>query len=197
MLLAQMQMWEIPECECRMCPVGCSAEMSACSEWCCVQTQSQWIQNLWNRKQVTALVLLNPDYYCFSLSNKWRRASQIPGIIMKDPCGSIATKQALRMLGESAAEMPHILHISFSLLLRDWRFRRLSKQLQSEEIRTEVCLEEQCLVQKRHKCGASFMCVKCQVHKGTLKLFKLSSRNKHFRLLKKESFRASWRLSNY
>lgn len=48
-----------------------------------------------------------------------KRVSQIPGIIMKDPCGSIATKQALRMLGESAAEIPHILHMSFSLLLRD------------------------------------------------------------------------------
>jgi len=54
---------------------------------------------------------------------------------MKDPCGSIATKQALRMLGESAAEIPHILHMSFSLLLRDCRFRRLSKQLQSEDIK--------------------------------------------------------------
>lgn len=61
------------------------------------------------------------------------RVSQVPGIIMKDPWGSMATKQALRMLGESAAEIPHILHMSFSLLLSDCRFRRLSKQLQSGE----------------------------------------------------------------
>lgn len=67
------------------------------------------------------------------LMPKKDRVFQIPGIIMKDPWGSMATKQALRMLGESAAEIPHILHMSFSLLLRDCRFRRLSKQLQSEE----------------------------------------------------------------
>lgn len=53
------------------------------------------------------------------------------GIITKEPWGSIATKQALRMLGESAADIPHILHMSLSLLLRDCKFRRLSKLLQS------------------------------------------------------------------
>lgn len=55
-------------------------------------------------------------------------------MITKEPWGSIATKQALRMLGESAADMPHILHMSLSLLLRDCKFRRLSKQLQSAGI---------------------------------------------------------------
>lgn len=76
---------------------------------------------------------------------KIETASQIPGIIMKDPWGSMATKQALRMLGESAAEIPHILHMSFSLLLRDCRFRRLSKQLQSEggNLSSEVLFQKQ------------------------------------------------------
>lgn len=45
----------------------------------------------------------------------------------------MATRQVLRMLGESAAEMPHILHISFSLLLSDCRLRLLSRMLQSGE----------------------------------------------------------------
>ena len=49
----------------------------------------------------------------------------------KEPCGSIATRQALRMLGVSAAEIPHILHVSFSRLLRDCRFLLLSRILQS------------------------------------------------------------------
>lgn len=51
----------------------------------------------------------------------------------KEPCGSIATRQALRMLGVSAAEMPHILQVSFRRLLRDCRFLLLSKILQSGE----------------------------------------------------------------
>lgn len=42
-----------------------------------------------------------------------------PGMMTKDPWGSIATRQALRMLGVSAAEMPHILHVSLRRLLRD------------------------------------------------------------------------------
>jgi hypothetical protein len=58
-------------------------------------------------------------------------------MITKEPWGSIATKQALRILGESAADMPHILHMSLSLLLRDCKFRRLSKQLQSVDINRE------------------------------------------------------------
>lgn len=82
-------------------------------------------------KSRISLVLQSPNCY-FSCQKEKERVSQIPGIIMKDPWGSMATKQALRMLGESAAEIPHILHMSFSLLLRDCRFRRLSKQLQSE-----------------------------------------------------------------
>lgn len=44
----------------------------------------------------------------------------------------MATKQALRMLGVSAEEMPHILHMSFSRRLRDCRFLLLNKILQSE-----------------------------------------------------------------
>lgn len=75
--------------------------------------------------------------------------SHIPGIIMKDPCGSIATKQALRMLGESAAEIPHILHMSFSLLLRDWRFRRLNKQLQSEDTK-DIHLSRRTVLAEEH-----------------------------------------------
>lgn len=54
-----------------------------------------------------------------------------PGMMTKDPWGSIATRQALRMLGVSAAEMPHILQVSFRRLLRDWRFLLLSRMLQS------------------------------------------------------------------
>lgn len=56
-----------------------------------------------------------------------------PGMMTKDPCGSMATRQALRMLGVSAAEMPHILHVSFRRLLSDWRFLLLSRILQSRE----------------------------------------------------------------
>lgn len=52
-------------------------------------------------------------------------------MITKDPCGSMATKQTLRMLGVSAAEMPHIRHISFKRRLSDCRFLRLSRILQS------------------------------------------------------------------
>lgn len=55
----------------------------------------------------------------------------LPGMMTKDPWGSMATRQALRMLGVSAAEMPHILHVSFSRLLRDCRFLLLSRMLQS------------------------------------------------------------------
>lgn len=43
----------------------------------------------------------------------------LPGMMTKDPWGSMATRQALRMLGVSAAEMPHILQVSFRRLLRD------------------------------------------------------------------------------
>lgn len=70
----------------------------------------------------------------------------------KDPCGSIATKQALRMLGESAADIPHIRHMSFSLLLMDCKFRRLSKQLQSEQETTDVgCIAKPFNVQEQNK----------------------------------------------
>lgn len=41
----------------------------------------------------------------------------LPGITTKDPWGSIATRQALRIEGESAAEIPHIRHTSLSRLL--------------------------------------------------------------------------------
>lgn len=54
-----------------------------------------------------------------------------PGMMTKDPWGSIATRQALRMLGVSAAEMPHILQVSFRRLLSDCRFLLLSRMLQS------------------------------------------------------------------
>ena len=52
-------------------------------------------------------------------------------MMTKDPCGSMATRQALRMLGVSAAEMPHILQVSFKRLLSDCRFLLLSRMLQS------------------------------------------------------------------
>lgn len=39
------------------------------------------------------------------------------GITTKDPWGSMATRQALRIEGESAAEIPHIRHTSLSRLL--------------------------------------------------------------------------------
>lgn len=57
----------------------------------------------------------------------------------KEPCGSIATRQALRILGVSAAEMPHILQVSFRRLLRDCRFLLLSKILQSGKNNVCVC----------------------------------------------------------
>lgn len=41
----------------------------------------------------------------------------LPGITTKDPWGSMATKQALRIEGESVAEIPHIRHMSLSRLL--------------------------------------------------------------------------------
>lgn len=50
----------------------------------------------------------------------------------------MATKQALRMLGVSAADMPHILHVSFSRLLRDCKFLLLSRILQSETDKTQA-----------------------------------------------------------
>ena len=56
---------------------------------------------------------------------------RLPGMMTKDPCGSMATRQALRMLGVSAAEMPHILQVSFRRLLSDCRFLLLSRMLQS------------------------------------------------------------------
>lgn len=66
------------------------------------------------------------------LSNEARPFSfPLPGMMTKEPCGSIATRQALRILGVSAAEMPHILHVSFRRLLRDCRFLLLSRILQS------------------------------------------------------------------
>lgn len=45
----------------------------------------------------------------------------------------MATRQALRMLGVSAAEIPHNLQISFNLRDTDCKFRLLSKILQSEK----------------------------------------------------------------
>lgn len=41
----------------------------------------------------------------------------LPGITTKDPWGSMATRQALRIEGESVAEIPHIRHTSLSCLL--------------------------------------------------------------------------------
>lgn len=49
-----------------------------------------------------------------------------------DPWGSMATKQALRMEGESAAEMPHMRHTSFSCLLIVCREHSPRRMLQSE-----------------------------------------------------------------
>lgn len=62
----------------------------------------------------------------------------------------MATKQALRMLGVSAADMPHILHVSFSRLLRDCKFLLLSRILQSETDKTQA-----------HKC----VCVRVRICK--------------------------------
>lgn len=62
---------------------------------------------------------------------KPRLGVPLPGMMTKEPWGSIATRQALRMLGVSAAEMPHIRHVSFRRLLRDCRFLLLSRMLQS------------------------------------------------------------------
>lgn len=52
-------------------------------------------------------------------------------MMTKEPWGSMATRQALRMLGVSAAEIPHILQVSFRRLLRDCKFLLLSRILQS------------------------------------------------------------------
>ena len=54
-----------------------------------------------------------------------------PGITTREPCGSIATRQALRMDGESAAEMPHMRHASLSWRLIEWRECSPSRELQS------------------------------------------------------------------
>jgi len=56
----------------------------------------------------------------------------LPGITTNDPCGSMATKQALRIEGESAAEMPHMRHTSFSCLLIVCREHSPRRILQSE-----------------------------------------------------------------
>lgn len=53
------------------------------------------------------------------------------GITTNDPCGSMATRQALRMEGESAAEMPHMRQTSFSCLLIVCREHSPSRILQS------------------------------------------------------------------
>lgn len=58
-------------------------------------------------------------------------AQTLPGMMKNDPCGSMATKHTLRMLGVSEAEMPHMRHISFRRRLSDWRFLLLSRMLQS------------------------------------------------------------------
>lgn len=55
----------------------------------------------------------------------------VPGMMIKDPWGSMATRHTLRMLGVSEAEMPHIRHISFSRRLSDCKFLLLSRILQS------------------------------------------------------------------
>lgn len=69
-------------------------------------------------------------------------------MMKKDPWGSMATKQTLRMLGVSEAEMPHIRHISFSRRLSDWRFLLLSRILQSGRAREQSGRDEvtECLV---------------------------------------------------
>ena len=78
----------------------------------------------------------------------------LPGMMTKEPWGSMATRQALRMLGVSAAEMPHSLHVSFRRLLRDCRFLLLRRILQSgrrwEHI--SVCV---------HACLHSYMFCRC------------------------------------
>lgn len=52
-------------------------------------------------------------------------------MMTNDPCGSMATKHTLRMLGVSEAEIPHMRHISFRRRLSDWRLLLLSRILQS------------------------------------------------------------------
>lgn len=56
----------------------------------------------------------------------------LPGITTKDPWGSMATRQALRIEGESAAEIPHIRHTSLSCLLIVCREHSPRRILQSE-----------------------------------------------------------------
>lgn len=64
----------------------------------------------------------------------------LPGMMTKEPWGSMATRQALRMLGVSAAEMPHSLHVSFRRLLRDCRFLLLRRILQYIAYSWKNCL---------------------------------------------------------
>ena len=59
------------------------------------------------------------------------KEDKLPGMMTKEPWGSMATRHALRMLGVSEAEMPHMRHISLSRRLRDCRFLLLSRMLQS------------------------------------------------------------------
>lgn len=70
---------------------------------------------------------LNQYVYLESLSS----AHVVPGMMIKDPCGSMATKHTLRMLGVSEAEMPHIRHMSFRRRLSDCRFLLFNRMLQS------------------------------------------------------------------
>lgn len=59
-------------------------------------------------------------------------------MMTKEAWGSMATRQVLRMLGLSAAEIPHILHISFSRLLRDCKFCLVTRILQSDWGETRI-----------------------------------------------------------
>lgn len=79
----------------------------------------------------------------------------LPGMMTNEPWGSMATRQALRMLGVSAAEIPHSLQFSFSLRDTDCRFLLLSKILQSNRGK------------ENHKCipmGKNFPCLHCSVN---------------------------------
>lgn len=55
-----------------------------------------------------------------------------PGITTKDPCGSMETRQALRMEGESAVDKPHIRHAS-----RSWRPIECSECSPSSTLQSE------------------------------------------------------------
>lgn len=52
-----------------------------------------------------------------------------------EPCGSMATRQALRMEGESAADIPHMRQASRSWRLMEWRECSPRSELQSERER--------------------------------------------------------------